>query len=123
MITREEILKGRDKEFPLDETLEKNLSNLLIALNKFRKAFNKPMKCTSGYRPASINASIGGSKKSAHMSCQAADFADPDGKLKEFCLKNIKLLEECGLWLESPDHTKGWIHLDTRQRKNRVFIP
>lgn len=122
-ISRDEVLMGRDKDAPLTEEQEANLEVLLTALNKLRKAYGKPMIVTSGYRPPSVNAAVGGAKKSSHMSCQACDFRDHDGSLDEWCLENLDVLEECGLYLESPLHTPGWCHLQTRQTKNRVFIP
>jgi len=38
MITADEILMGRDKEYPLDSMLKANLQTLLTALNSFRAA-------------------------------------------------------------------------------------
>lgn len=122
-ISKKEVLMGRDKDFPLTEEQEKNLEHLLEALNKLRKAYGKPMYVTSGYRPPSVNAAVGGARKSSHMSCQACDFQDIDGSLDEWCLQNLDLLEEYGLYLESPQHTPGWCHLQTRPTRNRVFIP
>jgi len=123
MISREEVLMGRDKEFPLTPEQEKNLANLLTALNKLRAAYGKPMRITSGYRPGKYNVAAGGAKKSSHLTCEACDFADPDGKLDAWCLINLPLLEECGLYLEHPMNTVGWCHLQTRPTKNRVFVP
>lgn len=122
-ITRAEILKGREVANPLSPLLESNLEQLLVAVNLFREKYGIPMFVTSGYRPAAINASIGGAKKSAHMSCQAVDFADKDGKVKMFCLQNVKVLEECGLYMENPVNTPTWCHLQTRPTKNRIFNP
>lgn len=123
MITKEEVLMGRDKDHPLTEELQANLDLLLIALNKLRTAYGKPMVVTSGYRPAAFNSAAGGAKKSAHMSCQAADFRDSSGELKKWCVDNIHLLEEFGLYLEHPDHTPTWCHLQIRPTKNRIFKP
>jgi uncharacterized protein YcbK (DUF882 family) len=123
MISRSEVLMGRDKDAPLDAEQEKNLEELLIALNKLRKAYGKPMIVSSGYRPPSVNKAVGGAKKSSHMSCQACDFKDSDGSLADWCLKNLDVLIDCGLYLESPAHTIGWVHVQTRPTKNRVFIP
>lgn len=124
-ITREEVLMGRDKEYPLTPEIENNLNKLLIALNKFRHIYGKPMKVSSGYRPAAINAKVGGAKKSNHMLCLACDFVDTDGKLDKFCINNLHVLEECGLYLEDPKYTKGWCHLQAiaPRSNNRVFIP
>ena len=35
-------------------------------------------------------------------------------------------LKELGLWLENPEKTKGWVHLDIKSRgdrKSNVFNP
>lgn len=117
---------GRDKQYPLDGIMEANLEKLLRAINKFCAVYGKPLKVTSGYRPAAINATVkGAAKKSNHMACLAVDFADKDGKLAEYCLNNLKLLEEFGLWMEDPAYTKGWVHLQCVPPRsgNRVFKP
>jgi uncharacterized protein YcbK (DUF882 family) len=123
MITREEILKGRDKDHPLSEIQQKNLDRLLAAVNIVRRSYGKPMVVTSGYRPAAINAAVGGAKKSAHLSCEACDFADPEGKLAQWCLSNLDVLVRAGLYMEGPAATPGWVHLQIRPTKNRVFAP
>lgn len=125
MITLNEILMGRDREFPLDSTLEKNLQLLHHSLNKFRKIYNKPLTVSSGYRPVQYNQNAGGAKKSNHMSCLACDFLDKDGALDMFCISNLDALKECGLYLEHPKWTLGWCHLQViaPSSKSRVFIP
>lgn len=131
MITREEILMGRDKEQPLTPELESNLAALLKAVNVIRKAYGKPMIVSSGYRPGAYNTAAGGAKKSNHMICKAVDFKDPNGDLDKWCSENQDLLESLGLWQEHPDATKGWCHLDIALRsikdrpgcKKRQFKP
>lgn len=126
MITREEILMGRDKAYPLDEEQKENLEKLLIALNMFRKLYGKPMVVSSGYRPAQINAVVeGAAKKSNHIKCLACDFRDSDGELDKWCMENLDVLERCGLYLEDPNYTNGWCHLQAiaPPSKKRVFIP
>lgn len=117
MITKDEILMGREISSPLNEEQEANLEKLLVAVNKLRKLYGKPMFVTSGYRPVAINAKIGGGKKSAHLTCEAVDFADKDRSLTNFCSDDI--LEECGLWMESPDVATTWCHLMIREPKSR----
>ena len=133
--SRAEILMNRDKLHPINQEQSDNLDKLIQALNPIRAAYGLPWVLSSGYRPAAINASVGGAKASAHQSCQAVDIVDKDGKLAEWILNNLDLLEENGLYLESPDYTYlvnsqnvrsgGWIHLDIRGPKSgkRVFIP
>lgn len=121
---------GRDKDFSEDYTSEisNNIDKLLIALNKFREAYGKPMVVSSGWRPATINASIGGAKSSNHMIGLACDFKDSDRALCKFaeeCDKNGKL-KEWGLWMEASSSTPTWLHLDIKDRGNRksnIFKP
>lgn len=127
-ITKEEVLMGRDKQYPADYTKEvsDNIDKLLIPLNKFRNAYGKPMSVSSGWRPPSINAATpGAAKRSNHMLGLACDFRDIDGALDKWCIENLKLLEQFGLYLEHPDSTPGWCHLQCVPPKsgNRVFKP
>lgn len=123
MISRAEILMGRDKDYPLTPEMERNLDKLLAALNKFRALYGKPMIVTSGYRPRPYNDVAHGAKNSPHLTCEACDFADKDGKLDAWCMIHQDILVSCGLYLESPMNTVGWCHLQTRPTKNRVFSP
>lgn len=127
-ITEAEVLMGRDKEYPLDTTLKANLMRLMVAINLFREAYGKPMQVTSGYRPGRFNVAAGGAPRSSHLTCEACDFADPDGSLAEFCRNNIELLETCKLYLEDPTYTTkpnggSWVHLQVRWVANRIFKP
>jgi hypothetical protein len=123
VVTIEELLMKRAKFEDLSEELQKNCSDLIVKLNKFRAAYGKPMYVSSGYRPADINKKIGGGSKSAHMSLEACDFADADGKIFEFIKANPDILEQCGLYLEDPQYSPSWIHLQSRKASKRVFLP
>jgi hypothetical protein len=48
LITRREVLKGREVEFPLTPELEENLEVLLERINKFRWRYGNPMVINSG---------------------------------------------------------------------------
>ncbi len=127
MISKKEVLMGRDIEFKDEYTQEisDNIDKLLIALNIIRKAYGKPMSTSSGWRPAGLNKAVGGAKKSNHMLGLACDFRDLGGELDEWCMKNLDVLAKAGLYLEHPDYTKGWCHLQLAEprSKNRVFKP
>lgn len=128
MITKDEILMGRDKQYPLTPELEANLARLLEAVNKFRTAYGKPLFVSSGYRPGAFNSAAGGAKASNHMICLAVDFKDTDGAVDAFAEECDKkgLLKQWGLWLERPSNTPGWCHLDCKNRGSRpsnIFVP
>jgi hypothetical protein len=132
MITVSEFLMGREKEYPLTIQQAMNMADLLSRVNHLFATHKIITRCTSGYRPAPINEAIGGAKKSAHIDCLAIDVSDPKGKIGEFLVNNKKLLEEYDLYLENPEHTSkllkdgsrsGWVHLDRKKRKNRIFNP
>jgi uncharacterized protein YcbK (DUF882 family) len=123
MITPKEYLMGRDKDFPLDMRQAINMADLLSRVNHLIATFKISTRVTSGYRPSAINKNIGGAKMSTHTVCAGIDLLDTQGEIGKMLKSNVKILEEYGLYLESPDHTKGWIHLDTKARKNRIFIP
>lgn len=126
MISRDEVLMGREKLYPLTPEQETNLTHLLDCLNQFRTIYGKPMTVSSGYRPEAINSTVPGSaKKSNHIMCLACDFKDLDGSLDKYCLDNLDVLKKCGLYLEDPASTSSWTHLQAIAPKsgNRVFKP
>lgn len=125
MITRKEVLMDRDKEYPLSKEFEANLAILLERLNKFRNIYGKPLFVSSGYRPGKYNKGAGGANSSAHLTCQATDFKDVDGALKKYIKDNPTILETCDLYLEAPESTPSWIHLQSRKTKSgkRIFKP
>lgn len=130
-VTRDEVLKGRERDYPLTPKLEENLTKLLEVINKLRHSYGKAFIITSGYRPGHYNKSAKGALKSAHMTCEAVDIRDDSqGSLAKWCLNNLSLLEQLGLYMESPTATqqppnKFWVHLQIRPTKSgrRVFLP
>lgn len=125
MIYESEVLMGRAKRSELPKELQTNLDHLLTAINCIRLAYGKPMKVTSGYRPAAANQAAGGAQSSAHLSCLAVDISDKDGKLWAWCLNNLKLMKQTGLYLEDRRWTPSWVHFQLRAPKSgkRIFVP
>lgn len=123
MITVDEVLMGRDKANPLTPEQWRNLADLMGRINIIRAAYGKSLVVSSGYRPPAQNAAAGGAKNSTHMSCQAVDFADPNGEFKKWCLDNFDLIKKVGLYMEDPAFTPTWVHLQTRPTKNNPFKP
>lgn len=83
-------------------------------------------KVNSGWRPAAFNATVpGAAVNSKHITGQAIDVADPDGMLDDWCVRNLEVLAELGLYLEHPLSTKGWTHVQSVPPRsgNRMFYP
>lgn len=133
MITLKDYLtaSGRypEREKHLEVTAEviKNAEDLLRKVNAFLAELKiDKVKVSSGFRPSQVNAATpGAAKKSNHMRGLAIDLADPTGKLDILFLSNQPLLEKHGLYLEHPDSTLQWAHLQSVAPKSgkRVFKP
>jgi hypothetical protein len=126
------------KGYELTEEQEKNQEDLHKAINVVRKAYGKAMYVTSGVRDMQHHKNIyliQGWKEvdipmgSAHLIGLGIDVADTDGKLWAWCLDNLKLLQEQGLYLEDVRWTRsaksGWVHFQLRAPASgkRIFIP
>jgi hypothetical protein len=124
--TVQEYTKGREKDHPLSAEQAENMDKLLTVLDQFREKYGKALKVSSGYRPAAQNASVGGAKKSNHIMCLAVDFVDDEKQtLGKWCMLNLNVLEDLGLYMEDLRHTKGWVHLQLQKPRSgkRIFIP
>lgn len=102
-------------------------TDLLRKVNELLKRHNiTGVKVSSGWRPPSVNAKVGGAKKSLHMDGRAVDLSDKDGTIDTAIRGRPDWLKELGLWLEHPDSTPGWSHLDIgmrADRPSRMFKP
>ncbi len=127
---------------PLDSLspeLQGNANTLIPKVNELLSQFGEYRKVNSGLRSLEHHLEIYRIKNearkskglpelkvpmnSAHLSAQAVDLEDADRELTKWCLLNLKILEECGLWMEDPNSATTWVHLQIRPTKNRVFIP
>ena len=128
MLTKDEILMGRDKQYAADYTPEisANVDDLLMRMNLVRGKYGKPMSPSSGWRPPAVNAGTkGAAKASNHMLGNAVDIKDPNGDLARWVLENLDVIQEAGLWLEDFRWTKGWVHFQRVPPGSgkRIFIP
>jgi hypothetical protein len=133
VILPNEVLMGREVKDPLTPAQWANLADLMARINVIRVHYGKPLRVSSGYRPAAQNQAIGGAAQSSHMTCQAVDFSDPSGDFSRWCLANMDLLNKTGLYLEDPRWTRikdsngqitgGWTHLSSRPTKSNPFVP
>jgi len=99
--------------FPLTETILRNIQELAKNLQVLRDEVKKPIKITSGYRNAEFNAKIKGAIKSRHITGQAADLKIEGYTPKQVAAIIEKLIasgkmKQGGLGIYST-----WIHYDT----------
>ena len=118
----------RAKDPELTDEVKKEADMLLHLVNSLLVDLGiTSIKVSSGFRPSSVNSKVpNAAKKSLHMSGKAIDLEDPDNTLDSILASKTDLLDKYGLWLEHPDSTPHWTHLDkgTRtQRKVRIFHP
>ena len=120
---KEMFCKYDPKDLP--DGVISNLMKLRERLNKLGFGFKPPRVFTCTYRSPEHNARVGGAKKSSHLTGCACDIADADGKLADYIMTNPELLEECDLYAENPEKTKGWVHLSSLAPKSgkRIFNP
>lgn len=128
MISKSEVLMGRDKLYPKEYTQEisDNVDKMLVILNQVRTKYGKPMHVSSGWRPVAVNSKLSNAgKKSNHTLGLACDFKDSDGKLKDWVIENLKWLASIGLYFEDFNYTKGWVHMQIvpPKSKRRIFVP
>lgn len=127
-ISKDELLKGRDTQYPNDYTQEvsDNLDKLLVPMNKIRDAYGKSMSVTSGWRPPSINASTpGAATHSKHMIGLACDISDPDGAVMKWVLENLEMMQDLEIYFEDFRWTPNWCHfqLGAPASGKRIFVP
>jgi hypothetical protein len=134
MITMDAYWKGRDVQYANELTYEifTNAADTVERVNKLldRAGRSHLYQVNSGWRPQGVNdATRNAASRSSHLTAEAVDITDPDGDLDKWCLANLGVLKELGLWLEHPGWTDGWCHLQTRgpgwppKEGPRVFIP
>ena len=112
------------EESEVDAVTLRNLEDLCRKINALN--YTPPMYASSCLRSLKdqkrINPSAMGS---AHLYGCAVDISDPQGRLAGWLKNHQELLVNCGLWVEDPRYTKGWVHLQSYAPKsfNRFFIP
>jgi uncharacterized protein YcbK (DUF882 family) len=121
----------RRKQYASEFTPEylANAQKLLVQVNALLNDLNiKSAVVSSGWRPPQINATTpNAAKRSLHMVCLAVDILDNKNQdLAKLIASKPDLLRKYGLWLEDPNSTRNWVHLDLgvrSDRPSRIFLP
>ena len=98
-----------------DSRERKNLQRTAEVMEKVRALLgDKPILISSGYRGPKVNAAVGGSKSSAHMSGLAVDFSCPGfGTPRAICQKLHPHMQALGV--DQLIHEfNTWVHLGLR---------
>lgn len=127
-ITLADYFMGRDAPHAgeLTEVMRRNAAATVQRANALMACAGIARGVNSGWRPHAINAGIAhASPRSRHLSCEAIDLADGDDSLDQWCLSHLPMLARIGLWLEHPDATPGWCHVQIVAPRSgrRVFMP
>lgn len=91
----------------------RNLIELAKNLQVLRDEVKKPIKITSGYRPAELNAKVGGATKSRHITGQAADFKIEGYTPKQVASIIEKLIAAGKMKQGGLGTYSTWVHYDT----------
>ena len=87
-----------------------------------RRSFPGPVTITSGYRTASHNTRVGGSRSSQHLLGRAADIQVQDTDPLAVAAYAESLMPGwggVGRYPVKAGRAKGWVHVDTRPNKSR----
>ena len=144
MITRTQYLMGRDVRYPGSVTAEVDANQEIL-----RERVNQVLEwaaadgvepgvdektgnaVASGLRPRELNDRTQNSATdSSHITGEGVDLQDtlPGRPLARWCLREARpggRLEQVGLYMERPQWTPDWVHLQSRPPKSgrRVYIP
>jgi len=135
VITLKEFYMGRDATHA-SELTDEIRSNALVTVERANKLLAlyveatgdaRPRRVNSGWRPPAVNTAIGGARRSNHTLGRAIDIADASRALKRWLVTpagQVALIE-CGLWMEHPDATPTWVHVQIVPPRSgsRVFWP
>jgi len=137
MIIPADYYMNRDAAYPgdLTDAIRSNVHELLGRVNLLLAwAYNDNVRpaldartrshVASGWRPAAVNdATANAAKASKHLTGQAIDLRDNGSRdLARWCLRNLEALEEIGLWMEDPQWTPTWVHLQIVPPVSRLRV-
>ena len=123
---------GTEHEFEMTEEMQMEAESLCEKVNAMLEEFGETRALRSGWRPAAVNAATpNAAHKSRHITCQAMDIEDEDGRLKAWVFGTTNeegeylILEKYELWAEYGAATPTWLHVQIIPPGSgkRVFFP
>jgi hypothetical protein len=141
MITVDEYWMGHDREHASDLTPE-IAGNAHVLIERVNAVLSRAAAdnvfpaadarggsvVASGWRPRAVNnAAAHANRTSRHIIGCAIDLRDslPERPLARWCLRHLDLLVAAGLWMEDPQWTPSWVHLQSvpPASGDRVYVP
>lgn len=96
-----------------------NLTELAGFLEQVRSLLGVPMHINSAYRSPKVNAAVGGSSTSAHMTGQAADFVAPAfGTPQDICIE----IAASDIQFDQLIYEGTWVHFGIRGDMRRQVL-
>ena len=128
MITLQDYYMGREVIYSKDLTtgVMQNAERLVATINELLALFGEQRKVNSGWRPKKLQMEINPkAPNSKHITGDAIDLEDKDGKFKSWCVDNEIVLAANGLYMEHPKATPTWVHLQQVAPKSGkvIFVP
>ena len=139
VITLEDYWMGRDAAYrhELTDAIARNAVVTVMRVNRVLDAMaadglhaeckaDSGSPVASGWRPAAVNRRVPAAvPDSPHITGAACDLYDPRNALDDWCMTHVEVLAQLDLWLEHPEYTDGWCHLQTVAPRcgSRVFRP
>lgn len=111
------LRKGIDNT-PTDDIVA-NLTELAGYLERVRTLLGVPMHVNSAYRSPKVNAAVGGSSTSAHMTGQAVDFVAHDFGTPQDIARAI---EASDIQFDQLIYEGNWVHFGIRGDMRRQVL-
>mgnify|MGYP001579234496 CR=1 FL=1 len=96
-----------------------NLTELAGVLEQVRDLLGVPIHINSAYRGPKVNAAVGGSPTSAHMTGQAADFIAPQFGTP---IKIAELIAASNIDFDQLIYEGTWVHIGIRGDMRRQIL-
>jgi len=117
------VRRGIDNT-PDAQTIDRLRALCVEVLEPVRRHFGRPLRISSGYRCAELNALVGGAPDSQHARGEAADFEVDDASnlaVARFIAESTEIaFDQVILEFHVPgDPRSGWVHVSHRVAGNR----
>lgn len=115
-----EVTQRDSRRIPTDYLTRRRVKKLAKRLDQLREKYNCPIKVSSWYRPAHINAAVGGVSGSQHIYGWGIDVIWVTSKAKSLRIEE-DLVKTWNGGVGTGVATKGFTHLDLGRRRRWTY--